>query len=227
MFNSLGLRKAPPSIPQTYNLLKEPKSMGQARRRFQEQQKHLSQITDDDPAFTYKLPIQYPFWSNDDETPFAVRPGNPKYYEEFGGKEISVKTDPLSTYQESLNIDNESPVGLSGDGIPFYKVKAPMNVNPNVIPYDEKLKNDNDNSYEKSQSMDIPSRDDIQRLLKHLDKMGQGHAIVNHLNPLLHSQNDVDKKPVDLNSAWVIAVIAGVSAAFTVGLLAIGIGWYT
>lgn len=201
--------------------------MGQARRRFQEQQKHLSRISDDDPAFTYKLPIQYPFLSNDDETPFAVGPGNPKYYEEFDEKEISVKTDPLSTYQESLNIDNESPVGLSSDGIPFYKVKAPMNVNPNVIPYDEKLKNDNDNSYEKSQSMDIPSRDDLQRLLEHLDRMGQGHAIVNHLNPLPHLQNDVDKEPVDLNSAWVIAVIAGVSAAFTVGLLAIGIGWYT
>lgn len=204
--------------------------MEQARRRFQEQQKHLSRISDDelsDPAFTYKLPIQYPFWSNDDETPFAVGPGNPKYYEEFDEKEISGKTDPLSTYQEALNIDNEPPVGLSSDGIPSYKVKAPMNVNPNVIPYDEKLKNDNDNSYEKSQSIDIPSRDDLERLLQHLDQMGQGHAIVNNMSPLQHSQNDVDKKPIDLNSAWVIAVIAGVSAAFTVGLLAIGIGWYT
>lgn len=173
------------------------------------------------------MPIHYPFWSNNDEIPFAVGPGNPKYYEEFDDKEISVKTDPLSTYQEALNIDIEPPVGLSSDGIPSYKVKAPMNINPNVIPYEEQLKNDNDNSYERSQSIDITSRDDLQRLLEHLDQMGQGHAIVNNLNPLPHSQNDVDKKRVDLNSAWVIAVIAGVSAAFTVGLLAIGIGWYT
>lgn len=204
------------------------KSIEKARLRFIEQQKLLSRISDDeitDPAFTYKLPIQYPFWSNDDETPFAVGPGNPKYYEEVDDKENIIKTDPLSTYQEAL--DNEPPVGLSSDGFPSYKVKAPMNINPNVIPYDEKLKNDNDNSYEKSQSIDIKSREDLQRLLDQLDQIGQGHAIVNNLNPLPHSQNDVDKKPVDLNSAWVIAVIAGVSAAFTVGLLAIGIGWYT
>lgn len=227
-------------MPQNY-LFTELKNIidEQARRRFQEQlhKKQLSQqsgepLTEEvsGPGFTYELPIQYPYYPIDDEKPFAYGPGNPKYYE----KTDSTKTtaggsnggiDPLITYKAILNGENETPARLSSDGIPSYKVKAPMNINPKIITYDEILNNENDNSYEISKSEDVAFRDDLQKLFENLNRKGQGQAIVNYLNPM--GQNDVAKKPVDLNSAWVIAVIAGVSAAFTVGLLAIGIGWYT
>lgn len=110
-----------------------------------------------------------------------------------------------------------------------------MNINPKIIPYDYAVNavvadtDSADNSYEQSKSQDVLTREDIKKLVENLQRKGQGKAIVNVLQPFTQSmqQNDVAKKPVDLNSAWVIAVIAGVSAAFTVGLLAIGIGWYT
>lgn len=190
-------------------------------------------LTDDEvsgPGFTYKLPIQYSSYGSDDEIPFAVGPGHPKFYEKLPNQhpntDTTSKTEPVLTYKNVLNSEND-PVHLTSDGIPSYKVKAPMNVNPKIIPYDEALNADLDNSYEMSKSQDILTREDLKKLFENLERKGQGKAIVNVLQPFTQTQSDVAKKPVDLNSAWVIAVIAGVSAAFTVGLLAIGIGWYT
>lgn len=212
----------------------------QARRRLQQQRQQQQQqqqnqiqniesltLSDEQSGagFTYKLPIQYPSLSNDDP-PFAIGPGHPKYYEKID--KPSADDESLSTYGKMLNSDSEPPVRLTSDGIPSYKLKAPMNINPKIIPYDEILNSENDHSYEMSKSTDVLTRDDLKKLVENLERNGQGKTIVNLLQPT-NSQllNDVDKKPVDLNSAWVIAVIAGVSAAFTVGLLAIGIGWYT
>lgn len=182
-------------------------------------------------GFTYKLPIQYPSFANG-EIPFAVGPGHPKYYEKNENSNINAAAsdpDSVLSYKTSLNTENDSPVRLSSDGIPSYKIKAPMNINPKIIPYDDALNADFDNSYEMSKSKDVLTRDDLKKLVENLEQNGQGEAIMNLFQPgaQIQTQNDVAKKPVDLNSAWVIAVIAGVSAAFTVGLLAIGIGWYT
>lgn len=177
------------------------------------------------PGFTYKLPVQYSSFGSEDEIPFAVGPGHPKFYEKIPNtnKEPAKTGQQMPTYKSVLNSEND-PVHLTSDGIPSYKVKAPMNVNPKIIPYDD---TDTDNSYEMSNSQDVLTREDLKKLFENLERKGQGKAILNGLQPFTQLQNDVAKKPVDLNSAWVIAVIAGVSAAFTVGLLAIGIGWYT
>lgn len=208
----------------------------QARRRFQQerQQQQFSysngdSLTDEvsGPGFTYKLPVHYPSFASDDETPFAFGPSHPKFYEKIGNPvKEPTKTDPILTYKNILNSEND-PVHLTSDGIPSYKIKAPMNVNPKIISYEDALNEDNENSHEKSMSEDVLMREDLKKLLENLQQNGQGHAIVNMLQPSIQTQNDVAKKPVDLNSAWVIAVIAGVSAAFTVGLLAIGIGYIT
>lgn len=210
------------------------------------------------PDFTYKLPVHYSSFGNDDEVPFAVGPAHPKFYEKNpntdrsmaaaaaaatlaeGGSLIKSSGDlPMLTYKNVLNADADPIVHLNSDGIPTYKVKAPMNINPKIIPYDfaaaaaaaaASMDSDGaDNSYEQSKSQDVLTREDIKKLVENLARKGQGKAVVNVLQPFTQSmqQNDVAKKPVDLNSAWVIAVIAGVSAAFTVGLLGIGIGWYT
>lgn len=240
----LGLRK-PPQLPsgssyENYLLAqwKEMKNIidEQARRRFQQerqQQQQYSfpnneQLADEvsGPGFTYRLPIQYSPFTNDEEPPFAVGPGHPKFYEKIGHpiKDSTAKSEPVFTYKNVLGSENE-PVHLTSDGI-FHKVKAPMNVNPKIIPNDD-TDTDTENTYDISKSKDVLTREDLKKLFENLEQKGQGKAIVNVLQPFTQSQNDVAKKPVDLNSAWVIGVIAGVSAAFTVGLLAIGIGWYT
>lgn len=75
-----------------------------------------------------------------------------------------------------------------------------------------------------SKSKDVMSRDDIKMLVEKLQQNNQQEAIVNAF------ETDVMKKRMDTNPAvgmYVIALIAGVSAAVTVGLLAVGIGWYT
>lgn len=95
-----------------------------------------------------------------------------------------------------------------------------MDINPKIVPFEDS----HGNSNEVSKSKDVMTREDLQKLLENLQKKGQEEAIVNVY------QNDVFKKHMELDAAmgmYVIALIAGVSAAVTVGLLAIGIGWYT
>lgn len=241
-YKFVGLRK-PPQIASGTNyenyLLTQWKNIidEQARRRFQQQrQKQQFAFSNDGdslteemsrPDFTYKLPVQYSSFGSEDEIPFAVGPGHPKFYDKIPNtNKDPAKTEQMMSYKNVLNSEND-PVHLTSDGILSYKVKAPMNVNPKIIPYDDALNADTDNSYEMTNSQDVLTREDVEKLLENLERKGQGKAILNGLQPFTQSQSDVAKKPVDLNSAWVIAVIAGVSAAFTVGLLAIGIGWYT
>lgn len=186
----------------------------QARRRLpqhRQQQLHHGQFSAEEisgPGFTYQLPINYESPIGDD-IPFAVGPSNPKYYE---SSDVN-GNDPI--YYNILNNDNETPVRLSSDGIPSYKLRAPMDVKPKVIPFD-------DNGYELSKSKDVVYREDLNNL--ELKKKMQETAMTNAY------QSDVLKKHMELDTAmgmYVIALIAGVSAAVTVGLLAIGIGWYT
>lgn len=94
------------------------------------------------------------------------------------------------------------------DGIPSYKLKAPMEVKPknNVL----------------------KSRDDLKLLIEKLQVNGQDSAIISN-GQYVH-QSDVTKKHLEMDAAvgmYVVALIAGVSAAVTVGLIALGIGWYT
>lgn len=160
-------------------------------------------------GFTYQFPINLAS-PNGDEVPFAVGPSNPKYYEKSDANGQINSKNPM--YDGSLDGDNEAPVRLSSDGISTYKLKAPMGVKPKIFSIDK-------NDYELSKSKDVVYREDLNNMeLK--KKMQETNAY----------QNDVRKKHMELDTAmgmYVIALIAGVSAAVTVGLLAIGIGWYT
>lgn len=201
----------------------------QARRRFQQQlqqqQQQQLQRTHSaaniqelsGPGFTYQLPIVN-YEPHNDEIPFAVGPSNPRYYDNMG------KSMPSSSiYKNILDTDEEPPIRSSSDGIPSYKLKAPMEVNPKMINAIRPDGNRADDRYS-SESKDVMTRDDLKVLVEKLQKNGQEDAIVNVY------RNDVLKKHMELDTAmgmYVIALIAGVSAAVTVGLLAIGIGWYT
>lgn len=192
-------------LTQLINIIEE-----QARRRLQQQhrqqQLHHGQLSAEEisgPGFTYQLPKYTP--PVGDEIPFAVGPSDPKYYE----KNDVNNNNP--NYYNLPNNDNETPVRLSSDGIPSYKLRAPMDVKPKAMPFEEL-----------SKSKDVIYREDLNNL--ELKKKLQENVMTNAY------QNDVLKKHMELDAAmgmYVIALIAGVSAAVTVGLLAIGIGWYT
>lgn len=189
----------------------------------------------DGPGFAYRLPIQYLPYETDGMPPFAVGPGNPKYYEKSVDEQLTV--DP--SYQIASNRDdaeNNAPVRMASDGLPSYKVNAPMNVNPKILSYDDAMNMESDNSEEMSPSKNVYFRDEI-RMLENSENYQEDNgggisdegddASIEMQSNSEKLQADVEKQPVDLDSAWVIGVIAGVSAAITVGLLAIGIGWYT
>lgn len=84
-----------------------------------------------------------------------------------------------------------------------------------------------------SKSTDVLTRTDIQLLMEQLRKNGQEDVIINGINTNginNRFRSDVIKKHMEMDAAmgmYVVALIAGVSAAVTVGLIALGIGWYT
>lgn len=157
----LGLRKPPQQIPSSTNyedyILAQWKNIidEQARRRFQQQRQRQQQfayaangddgdsdsngngnrdsLTDDmsGPGFTYKLPVHYSSYGNDDDVPFAVGPAHPKFYEKNpntertmsaaaaaatlaeGGSLIKSGDLPMLTYKNVLNSDTDSVVHLN------------------------------------------------------------------------------------------------------------------
>lgn len=225
----LGLRKPPQSsnwpsltdenailLAQLSNIIEE-----QARRRLQQQWQQKQQqklLRDQYPSemdgdgFTYQLPFNKPSLS--DDIPFAVGPSDPRFYEKTEQVKILVPD-----FKTKIDVEDDT-VETAHDGIPSYRPKAPMEVDP-------KIDIDENGLYESnmpSKSKDVMSRDDLQVLVEKLQKNNQQEAVVNAMH------TDVLKKRVDTNPAvgmYVIALIAGVSAAVTVGLLAVGIGWYT
>lgn len=212
-------------LAQLTNIIEE-----QARRRFQQQQQQLQQLHRGQPfseefsgpEFTYRLPDYVPSTHPNEKTPFAIGPSDPKYYERIDDDRTPIEADLSSSsiYQNILKNNDESPVRLSSDGILSYKLKAPMDINPKITPFDE---NTADHSYELSKSKDVMTLENFKKLKELRNK--NAHEDLVHLY-----QNDVLKKHMEIDTAmgmYVIALIAGVSAAVSVGLLAIGIGWYT
>lgn len=198
-------------LTQLINIIEE-----QARRRLQQQHRqqqlhrdHLSTEEISGPGFTYQLPINYPS-PTDNDVPFAVGPSDPRFYE---NNAMNINNPTYYNLPNNINNnnrhDNEPPVRFSSDGVPSYKVRAPMDVRPKF--------NDN-NGYPFSKSKDVVYREDLNSM--EMKKKMQENAY----------PNDVSKKHMEVDATmgmYVIALIAGVSAAVTVGLLAIGIGWYT
>lgn len=88
---------------------------------------------------------------------------------------------------------------------PVYKLKAPMHVNPKIV-------NSLDNYSSKTGVADKLSK-----------TVATGEAAA------MNGRSGVSQRPLDIDSMgmYIVALIAGISAAVTVGLIAVGIGWYT
>lgn len=225
-----GLRK-PPQTPnwnaanqnenayflaQLSNIIEE-----QARRRFQQQQ-HLiymqHQLLQKNyqplplasqeiaaPGYTYQFSVN-PLPPIDENIQFGVNPADPRYYQPIKATETNFEEN-YDDFIEKL-VDQPSSVVNGVDGVPSYKLKAPMEVKPK-------------NNVSKT-------RDDLRSLVEKLQQNGQDNAILNSAQ--YPQRSEVIKKHIEIDAAfgmYVVALIAGVSAAFTVGLIALGIGWYT
>lgn len=179
-----------------------------------------------------------------DRIPFAVGPNDPRFYEtapfsENGDDTNSAASNTVDTqinsqnaspfvvdYQEMLAAGNPaaltaadavSVVGQSddnsaistSDGVRAYKLKAPMEIIASAV----------------------GPRDDLNSLVQKLQSSGQASAIINSRDETAENgHGDVVRKQMDVNTVvdmYVVAIIAGISASVTVGLIAIGIGWYT
>lgn len=179
-------------------------------RRFQQERQPQQYYSNNEPlnefsgaGFTYKLPIQQQQQSqftNDDEISFAVGPASAKFYENFGNSiKDTTEIKPILTYKNVLSTEND-PVHLTSDGIPSYKVKAPMNINPKTVFNNDYLDGEMENTYDKSKSKDVYTREEWINSMRNEQK----ELNLNSLQPHTQSLKDVAKKPVDLNSAWVI-----------------------
>lgn len=229
-----GLRKLPPSrnvnaekeaenanlIARLYRIFIE----GETRRRFQHPQFNRKQPIAFDthpfelpwssppvqevavPGFTYQFPIEKmnlaSSGGSDATIPFAVSPNDPRFYEstETDQDQQQMAFDYGKDYQTMIGGISGANYGVAINNVdrtPSVNIKAPMAVHP-------KVGGSNGRRVDTSES-----------------------AIINNGQYLQRS--DVIKKHLDLNTVdiYVVAVIAGVSATLTVGLIAIGIAWYT
>lgn len=224
-----GLRK-PPQIS-NYNVMNQNENYyllaqlnniieEQARRRFQKQQQLQQQqqlqikyqngpmVAEEiaAPGFTYTFPIHQQ--SYDDKIPFAITPADPKYYENMDKDINKMQQNYEEDYQDMVGKNDDSSIVSDVDGVPSYKLKAPMEVKPK-------------NNVSKA-------RDDLKSLVEKLQVNGQESAIINNGQYLQRS--DVVKKHVQMDPAfgmYVVALISGISAAISVGLIALGVAWYT
>lgn len=219
-------------LAQLSNIIEE-----QARRRFQiqlqqqqiqqQQQKHYHGQSSGlhqeiaAPGFTYQFPTKT---ENvfEAKIPFAVSPADPRYYEssENVNDQRKMQSTYEEDYQELLAKEDEAPIKGS-DGVPSYKLKAPMEVRPKIL-----------STSDTSKSTDVMTREDLKSLVEKLQKNGQEGAIINKGQYLKNrvEQDMITKTQLEMDAAmgmYVVALIAGVSAAVTVGLIALGIGWYT
>uniref|UniRef100_A0A1L8DK66 Putative neural proliferation differentiation and control protein n=2 Tax=Nyssomyia neivai TaxID=330878 RepID=A0A1L8DK66_9DIPT len=208
-----GLRRAPSTkitsnaydenyLAQILNFIEE-----QARRRFQqkvvEYQMDPSAANNHqsqemiEPGFTYQF-SEIKQHAPNEPYQFAVGPNDNRFYD----------TD-LPVRDEASMEDHPK------EEFPYYRIKGPINVNPKLKQADPDASNE------------AVSRE-MQGLLQKLSHgMPNGGSV---LDPNLLVRHDVIQKPMEIEAPvgmYVVALVAGVSAAITVGLLAVAIGWYT
>lgn len=171
------------------------------------QQNHNIAIPESSQDFTYDFPIKNIPIRENDPISFAVSPDDPRYYK--SQPDETVKTESTEDeYGETTN--NEIDVKTSINDDAYLKLKAPMNVNPKLGDYPGS-----------SLSRDVLSRHDLSGMLEKLQNRHNEKAI---------SHKDVVQKPIEQHGAmgmYIVALVAGISAAVTVGLIGLGIAWFT
>ncbi|XP_055597211.1 protein cab-1 [Uranotaenia lowii] len=195
-------REAPEFLKTINELIEE-----QARRRFldhlqrlQLNRNILQRAEMDDvnrPAFTYQLPLKT-HADLDKPVEFAVDPSDPRFYDRYS------------------NVDTENAGASDNQRAPdqFADNVNPHNPNVNLPPSPQDIK---------------PKLPIYQNQPHHQHKLNyKDQRIQENLVP--QRVNSVMQRPVEMDGAmamYIVALIGGISAAVTVGLISVGIGWYT
>lgn len=193
-------REAPEFLKTINEIIEE-----RARQRFLEHWQRLQlnrnilQRTESvGPAFTYQSPpLKHPANPND-PIDFAVGPSDSRFYD----RTLSVDLD--SAYKGN----NFNPYKMSE------KELMDQNPNRNVPPSPQDIKPKLPIHFNQ-QSLENKLRHNEQRFDENL---------------LPQRMNGVIQRPVEMDGAmamYIVALIGGISAAVTVGLISVGIGWYT
>lgn len=159
------------------------------------------------PGFTYQFPIEKMTQQSDgsdQSIPFAVSPNDPRFYE-------NTDADP-DQQQAALNFGRDYQTMIGGSN-------AERGADYELPPV---------GNFDRATSVNIKAPMEIHPKVSNGRRGDTSEsAIINNGQYLQRS--DVIKKHLDLNTVdiYVVAVIAGVSATLTVGLIAIGIAWYT
>lgn len=159
------------------------------------------------PEFTYN---RLKFVNDKGPYEFAVNPGDLRFYEtdeELQAKSLNDEIQEMSEVQDYSVERNLQPVD-------------PMHVDPQEI---------SDHNYFPHKLRESVVRDDLKSLVQRLHENGQENVVING-SPYGLPSSDVFKKQIEINATmgmYMVALIAGVSAAITVGLIGFGIGWYT
>lgn len=211
-------------LSQILNFIEE-----QARRKFKENLRKSYQPKQNDEEnpeeiedalnriFTFNMPelkgdvpaINEPF-------DFGVAPNDPRFYNKNPSNQQMEEEEDVVRYSNSMDgLEKDSNEG------PYMRIKGPLIVNPKPNP----------DSFHKSK--------DMQGLLHKWGRNNNNNAVPggfdSRLPPgapsLMHGQ-EVVQRPVPVTeqapvSIYAVALIAGVSAAITIGLIALGVGWWT
>lgn len=170
-----------------------------------------------DGDFTFKMPspVKGKIPQIDEPFDFGVAPNDPRFYEN------SPATVDKQQFEVARSDSAEKSGSSEGQGQPYMRLKDPLIVNPKPDP----------NSFYKSQQM--------QGLLHKWGRNNNnnnnnliGGALDPRFGiPIGHGQ-EVVQRPMNLSeqtsiSVYGVALIAGVSAAITVALIALTLGWWT
>lgn len=170
--------------------------------------------------FTYKFPVNGAIEGDDqDSIPFAVDPSDPRFYALNPPNEDSYEEYNPEDRKTSLN-SPEAIKNLDGTNI-YHRAQSsssaanltPMKPVQNVAPSNSR------------------GRNDINALIEKLQKEGDSGVMVN--SEEVSKNNDehiVLRQHLGIGGEvgmYLVALIAGISAAITVGVIALGIAWYT
>ncbi|XP_055858772.1 uncharacterized protein LOC129921112 isoform X2 [Episyrphus balteatus] len=177
--------------------------------------------------FTYKFsPNNNDGTQNEERIPFAVDPSDPRFYEESPKMSeddmFYEEADEEQPQQQQEQQQKQQPVKQvtqvetkPNNDVNYHRVKPPLDLTP-MKPVQNSASNGR-------------GRDDINALIDKLQKEGKAGAIVNS-QIKGHDEHVVVRQHMGIEGdmgMYVVALIAGVSAAVTVGLIALGIAWYT
>lgn len=194
-------REAPEFLKTINEIIEE-----RARQRFLEHWQRLQlnrnilQRTESvGPAFTYQSsPPKHPANPND-PIDFAVGPSDSRFYD----RTVNIDTD--NAYASN---------NLGSDQMSEHELIMNQNPNRNLPPSPQDIK------------PKLPihfNQQSLDNKLRHREQIFDENLLPQRVNGVI-------QRPVEMDGAvamYIVALIGGISAAVTVGLISVGIGWYT